>query len=139
MCSIPGSLVAGLAVELPLLGRKGAMSISTILSGIFLFASTTARTSNALLGWNCGYALSSAAMYGILYSYTPEIFPTRNRGTGNGLAATANRVCGIFAPVVAMYADLETPVPVYVSGVLFLVAGALMLALPYETVGRVSI
>ncbi|KAI5843789.1 MFS general substrate transporter [Morchella snyderi] len=139
VCGIPGSFIAGLAVELPLLGRKGAMSISTILSGIFLFATTTARTSNALLGWNCGYALTSGAMYGILYSYTPEIFPTRNRGTGNGLAATANRVCGIFAPVVAMYADLETPVPVYVSGVLFLVAGVLMLALPYETVGRVSI
>lgn len=139
VCGIPGSLIAGYAVELPLLGRKGAMCIATILSGVFLFANTTARTSNALLGWNCSYAVSSGAMYGILYSYTPEIFPTRNRGTGNGLAATANRVCGIFAPVVAMYADLETPVPIYVSGVLFLVAGLLMLALPYETVGKVSI
>lgn len=28
------------------------------LTGVFLFASTTARTSDALLGWNCGYALS---------------------------------------------------------------------------------
>ena len=29
------------------------------LTGVFLFASTTARNSNALLGWNCGYTFSS--------------------------------------------------------------------------------
>lgn len=29
------------------------------LTGAFLFASTTARSSPALLGWNCGYALFS--------------------------------------------------------------------------------
>lgn len=29
------------------------------LTGAFLFASTTARSSNALLGWNCGYTFNS--------------------------------------------------------------------------------
>jgi hypothetical protein len=29
------------------------------LTGAFLFASTTARSSSALLGWNCGYAFFS--------------------------------------------------------------------------------
>lgn len=28
-----------------------------VLAGVFLFASTTARSSPALLGWNCAYAL----------------------------------------------------------------------------------
>jgi hypothetical protein len=51
---IPGALIAAWAVELPRIGRKGAMSIATVLTGVFLFCSTTARTSNALLGWNCG-------------------------------------------------------------------------------------
>lgn len=139
ICGIPGSFLAGIAVELPLLGRKGAMSLSTFLTGIFLFAGTTARTSNALLGWNCGYSITSGAMYGILYSYTPEIFPTKDRGTGNGLAATANRIFGIIAPIIAMYADLSTPVPIYISGSLFLVAGLLMLALPYEPRGKTSL
>lgn len=31
----------------------------TALTGVFLFASTTARSSNALLGWNCGYVFHS--------------------------------------------------------------------------------
>jgi hypothetical protein len=34
-------------------------------------------------------------MYAVLYAYTPEIFPTKDRGTGNALTATANRVFGI--------------------------------------------
>ena len=29
------------------------------LTGAFLFATTTARNSNALLGWNCGYSFHS--------------------------------------------------------------------------------
>jgi hypothetical protein len=40
-------------------------------------------------------------MYGVLYAYTPEIFPTKDRGTGNGLAATANRIFGVMAPIIA--------------------------------------
>ena len=98
---IPGALIAAWAVELPRIGRKGAMSISTVLTGVFLFCSTTARTSNALLGWNCGYNITSNIMYGVLYAYTPEIFPTKDRGTGNGLAATANRIFGVMAPIIA--------------------------------------
>ncbi|KAB5589069.1 MFS-type transporter [Ceratobasidium theobromae] len=104
---VPGALLGGWAVEVPFLGRKGTLSITTTLTGVFLFASTTARTSNALLGWNCGYSFTSNIMYGVLYAMTPELFQTRNRGTGNGLAATANRIFGIMAPIVALYADLS--------------------------------
>lgn len=78
-------------------------------------------------------------MYAVLYAYTPEIFPTLHRGTGNALTATANRIFGIMAPIVAMYADLTTPAPVYVSGALFLVAGAICFILPYESRGKASL
>jgi hypothetical protein len=39
----------------------------------------------------------SDAAYAVLYAYTPEIFPTKDRGTGNALTATANRIFGIMA------------------------------------------
>lgn len=84
-------------VELPRFGRRGTLSIATILTGVFLYASTTAKTSNALLGWQCAYNFVSNIMYAVLYAYTPEIFPTKDRGTGNALTATANRVFGIMA------------------------------------------
>ncbi|KAG8780805.1 hypothetical protein FRC12_022583 [Ceratobasidium sp. 428] len=103
---VPGALLGGWIVEVPLLGRRGALSITTVVTGVLLFASTTARTSNALLGWNCGYTFTSNIMYGILYAMTPELFPTKDRGTGNGIAATANRIFGIMAPIIGLYADL---------------------------------
>jgi hypothetical protein len=53
----------------------------------FLYASTTATTSNALLGWQCAYNFVSNIMYVVLYAYTPEIFPTKDRRTGNVSAA----------------------------------------------------
>ena len=71
------------------------LSHRSAITGVFLFATTTARTSNALLGWNCGFTFTSNVMYGVLYAVSPELFPTKDRGTGNGLTATATRVFGI--------------------------------------------
>jgi len=34
-------------------------------------------------------------MFGILYAASPEVFPAKHRGTGNGLTATAARVFGV--------------------------------------------
>ena len=136
---IPGCLLGGLLVETPHVGRKGTLALSTLLTGVFLVASTTASSSDALLGWNCAFSFMSNVMYAVLYAYTPEVFATKDRGTGNAVAACANRVFGIMAPVVAAFADLKTSVPVYVSGGLFLVAGGLVLGLPFESRGRASV
>ncbi|KAI0769081.1 sugar transporter [Trametes elegans] len=160
---VPGALLAGYMVEVPYLGRKGTLAISTIITGVFLFASTTSRTSNALLGWNCGFTFTSNVMYGVLYAVSPELFPTKDRGTGNAIVGSANRVFGIMvcalrcvhrlplrpyvltpvrllqAPIIALYADLSTPVPIYVSGALFLVSGFIALLLPFEPRGKASI
>jgi MFS family permease len=111
----------------------------TALTGAFLFATTTARSSNGLLGWNCGYVFFSNIMYGVLYAISPEIFPAKDRGTGNGLVSTATRVFGIVAPVIALYANLETAVPVYIAGALIICAGGLTLLLPYEPRGKASL
>uniref|UniRef100_A0A0W0FTQ2 Putative MFS general substrate transporter n=1 Tax=Moniliophthora roreri TaxID=221103 RepID=A0A0W0FTQ2_MONRR len=127
---IPGAFLSGWAVELPFIGR---------LTGAFLLATTTARSSNALLGLNCGYTFFSNIMYGVLYAVSPEIFPAKDRGTGNGLVSTATRVFGVIAPVIALYADITTSVPVYIAGALIIFAGALALLLPYEPRGKASI
>ncbi|KAI9804458.1 MAG: hypothetical protein M1825_001357 [Sarcosagium campestre] len=136
---VPGALLGGLLVELPHFGRKGALAGSTALTGVFLFASTTATNSNSLLGWNCAYNLMSNIMYAVLYAYTPEVFPTKDRGTGNALTASANRVFGIMAPIVAIYANLETSAPVYASGALFIAAGLIAVVLPFESRGKASL
>jgi MFS family permease len=94
---IPGALLGGYLVEVPRLGRKGTLCLATLFTGGFLYGSTSALTSGALLGWNCGFNFTGNIMYAVLYAYTPEIFPTKDRGTGNALTATSNRVFGIMA------------------------------------------
>lgn len=94
---VPGALLGGWLIELPMMGRKGTLSASTVLTGVFLYGSTTAVTSQDLLGWNCGFNFCSNVMYAVLYGFTPELFPTPQRGTGNALSATCNRIFGIMA------------------------------------------
>ncbi|KAF2660539.1 MFS general substrate transporter [Lophiostoma macrostomum CBS 122681] len=135
---VPGCLLGGVLVETPRIGRKGTLAASTVLTGVFLFCSTTATNSSALLGWNCAYNFMSNIMYAVLYAYTPEIFPTKDRGTGNAITASANRVFGIMAPIIAMFANLKTAAPVYVSGALFIAAGVIVLGMPFESRGKAS-
>jgi len=136
---VPGALLAGWMVELPVLGRKGTLALSTILTGVFLFASTTSRSSDALLGWNCGYSFTSNIMYGVLYAISPELFPTKDRGTGNAIVAAANRIFGVMSPIVALYANIATSVPIYISAALFIVSGLIALFLPFDPIGRASL
>jgi len=99
-------------------------------------------------------------MFGVLYAASPEVFPGKLRGTGNGLTATAARVFGVLvrssslestcspsltmlasvqAPLIALYANLKTAVPVYIAGALLIGAGGLTLLLPFEPQGKASI
>lgn len=86
-------------------------------------------------------------MYGVLYALSPELFPTKSRGTGNGIMVRRCRLHQWWlyierssqAPIIALYADLSTSVPIYVAGTLFLVSGLLALLLPFEPRGRASI
>ncbi|KLO16507.1 MFS general substrate transporter [Schizopora paradoxa] len=139
LTGVPGAFLAGWAVDLPFLGRRGTLMISCIVTAVLLFGTTTARSSNALLGWNCGYSFCSNIMYGVLYAISPEIFPARDRGTGNGLTALSTRVFGVLAPIIALYANIETAVPVYISGALIILAGFISLLLPFEPRGHSSL
>jgi len=78
-------------------------------------------------------------MYGVLYAISPESFPTKDRGTGNALVAGANRVFGIMAPIIALYANLATSVPIYISASIFIVASFIALLLPFEPRGKASL
>lgn len=78
-------------------------------------------------------------MYGVLYAISPELFPTKDRGTGNALVASANRMFGIAAPIIALHADLKTSAPIYVSASLFVVSSFIALLLPFEPRGKASL
>ncbi|KAF8344753.1 major facilitator superfamily domain-containing protein [Amanita rubescens] len=150
---VPGSLIACAIVDYTrragkysLGGRKFAMALSTALSGIFLFLFTTSKTNAAVLGYSCVTSLTENAMYGVLYAYTPEVFPAPQRGTGDALASGFNRITGILSPVIKIATTSATGAassnaangPIFVSAALFLVAAVLMLLLPIETAGHAA-
>ncbi|KAL2013102.1 hypothetical protein VTN00DRAFT_627 [Thermoascus crustaceus] len=137
---VPGSILACFTVDIKYIGRKGTMAISTMITGIILFCFTASTNSNAQLVCSSLEAFFQNIMYGVLYAYTPEVFPAPNRGTGTGIASCFNRICGLFAPIVAIYASGSNPnAPIYASGGLILAAFVAMCLLPIETRGKQSL
>lgn len=134
---VPGSIIACYTVDIPYIGRKGTMAVSTLLTGVFLFVFTTSTDSNFQLAFTCLEAFFQNIMYGVLYAYTPEVFPAPNRGTGSGIASFLNRITGLCAPLVAINAGGADPrAPIYASGGLILAAFLAMCLLPIETRGK---
>ena len=115
------------------------MAFFTLLTGIFLFLFTTATTNDAVLGWNCAVYLTQNAMYAVLYAITYEVFPAPQRGTGDGLAMSVQRVMGIVATIVAIFASKNGfKPPIFVSASAFVATAILMLFLPYEPRGTTA-
>ena len=91
-------------------------------------------------------------MHSALYAVTSEVFSANHRGTGNGLTAflvfwfvlppriRSHIFMSKQAPIIALYANLNTSsIPVYIAGGLVIAPGGLVLLLPFEPRGKVSI
>ncbi|KAK8872926.1 sugar transporter [Apiospora arundinis] len=137
---VPGSLLAAYTVDhpSPFLGRKGTLAISTLVSAIFLFFFVTfGTTPNAQLFLTCVEAFTQNIMYGVLYAFTPEMFPAPVRGAGTGVASFLNRITGLIAPVLAAILPGDgTVLPIYLSAALILGAFVCICFIPIETRGR---
>lgn len=136
---VPGSLLAAYLVDhpSPFLGRRGTLASSTLLSAIFLFFFVLfGTTPTAQLFFSCVEAFSQNIMYGVLYAFTPEIFPAPVRGAGSGMASFLNRVTGLMAPLLAANMPGDgASTPIYLSAVLILSAFVAMCLIPIETRG----
>lgn len=134
---LPGPIFAAYTVDVKYIGRKGTMAISTLITGILLFCFTAAKTSNTQLVCSALESFFQMIMYGVLYAYTPEVFPAPNRGTGTGIASCLNRIAGLCAPIIAIYSSNSNQfAPIYASGALMLASFVAMMLLPIETRGK---
>ncbi|KAK8056868.1 hypothetical protein PG993_002095 [Apiospora rasikravindrae] len=126
---VPGSLLAA---------YTGTLAISTLVSAVFLFFFVTfGTTPNAQLFLTCIEAFTQNIMYGVLYAFTPEMFPAPVRGAGTGVASFLNRVMGLVAPVLAAILPGDgTVLPIYLSAALILGAFVCICFIPIETRGR---
>ena len=135
----PGSLLAAYLVDSPspFFGRRGTLAISTLISAIFLFFFVIFGNSpTSQLLFSCVEAFAQNIMYGVLYAFTPEIFPAPVRGAGTGVASFLNRITGLMAPVLAAVLPGDgASTPIYMSAVLILSAFVGMCMIPIETRG----
>ncbi|KAI0389593.1 sugar transporter [Xylariaceae sp. FL0594] len=137
---VPGSLLAAYLVDHPSrwLGRRGTLAISTLVSATFLYLFVAlGRDPAARLGFTSVEAFCQNIMYGVLYAFTPEIFPAPVRGAATGVASLLNRLAGLVAPILAAnFPGDGTTAPVYLSAALILAAFVGMVLIPIETRGR---
>ncbi|KAB5554888.1 major facilitator superfamily domain-containing protein [Coniochaeta sp. 2T2.1] len=140
LSGVPGSLLAAYTVDLhsPFLGRRGTLAISTLVSAVFLFLfAEFGHSPGSQLFFSCVEAFSQNIMYGVLYAFTPEIFPAPVRGAGTGVASFLNRVTGLAAPIIAAtFPGDGSTGPIWLSGGLILAAFAGVCMVPIETRGR---
>lgn len=133
---IPGYFSAAYLIER--IGRKAVIVTYLFLSaGAAVLFGDSSTTFDILL-WASLMSFFNLGAWGAVYTYTPELYPTRIRTTGVGSATAFGRVGGILAPTLV---GLLLP-SIGRSGVLALNAGLLSIAaiavgtLGEETKGR---
>jgi MFS transporter, putative metabolite:H+ symporter len=140
---IPGYFTAAYLVER--WGRKSTLVVFLLCNavGAFFFAEQSlGATPNvvSILVWGAVMAFFNLGAWGIVYTYTPELYPTRLRGTGTGFAAAAGRFGGVLGPLIVgnmLAAFAGSQFAVFITFTVILVVGGLVvLVLGEETKGR---
>ncbi|KAH8429168.1 MFS transporter [Aspergillus melleus] len=134
---IVGPLSAAFLVN-TFFGRRWMMGISSIVTGVFLFAYVGVNTPTASLAFTCVTGALGNFEYAVMYAFTPESFPAPHRGTGTGTAASLLRLGGLAASLVSSHTGF-TPAPIYASAALWVAVGVLCIGLPFETHGHAAI
>jgi putative MFS transporter len=98
LAQIPGYFSAAYLVER--LGRKWTLASYLFLTAVGAFFFRNAGTEAMVLFWGCFISFFNLGAWGVVYTYTPEMYPTRVRGTGAGWAAACGRFGGVLAPLV---------------------------------------
>jgi putative MFS transporter len=97
LAQIPGYFAAAWLVEK--VGRKRTLVPFMLLCAAASWRFGTAARPRDLLVWGCLVSFFNLGAWGVTYGYTPELYPTRLRGTGTGSAAAFGRIGGILAPL----------------------------------------
>ncbi len=97
LAQIPGYFAAAFLVER--IGRKATLVPFMILCAVASYGFGRAGSPQALVAWGCLVSFFNLGAWGVTYGYTPELYPTRLRGTGSGSAAAFGRIGGILAPL----------------------------------------
>jgi putative MFS transporter len=143
---LPGYFSAAYLVER--IGRKPTLGTYLVLSGVFTFVFAASMPGVSILGLNVsGFwpflggllaaSFFSLGAWGAIYAYTPELFPTEARATGNGFAGGVGKIAAVIGPILAgalvQVGYLAALLPLAVA---FALGGLVVLAFGEETMGE---
>jgi len=97
IAQIPGYFSAAYLVDK--VGRKPTLSIYLIGTAICAYFFGQSSDVQTILLMGSLMSFFNLGAWGIVYTYTPELYPTHARATGSGWAAGFGRIGGIIAPV----------------------------------------
>lgn len=98
LAQIPGYFSAAYLVDR--IGRKPTMTIYVLGTAICAYFFGQGTSAAVILTVGSLMSFFNLGAWGIIYTYTPELYPTYARATGSGWAAGFGRIGGILAPLV---------------------------------------
>jgi len=137
LAQIPGYFSAAFLVDR--LGRKPTLALYLLLCAVGAFFFRHAGSPAEILVWGCVISFFNLGAWGVLYTYTPELYPTRIRSSGAGSATAFGRIGGIVGPYI-----VGLLLPSWGAGVgtiflmfaaIFLVVSAIVMIMGEETKG----
>ncbi|WP_135828062.1 MFS transporter [Halorussus halobius] len=146
LVQFPGYVSAAYLVEK--LGRKPTLGSYLVLSGVCTFLFAASMPGVSLLGaglsgfWPFLAGLLAASFFtmgawGAIYAYTPELFPTEVRATGNGFAGGVGKVGAVLGPILAgALVEAGYLAALAPLAVVFALGGVVVLAFGRETMGE---
>lgn len=123
-------------VEHPKFGRKNTLTISFVSCAIInlLAVVSDGILLNLLLFLARTFSISA---FTIIYTYTTEMYHTKYRTTGHGIANAASRIGGVFMPWVSILAfRVSSRFPFVVYALCCACAAVACFLMPYDTQGR---
>jgi len=135
LASLPGNVITAYLIDK--VGRIYTLAGSLALSGVSIFFIFVVQTYSEVVGVMCAYSGLSVAGWNALNFVIIEVFPTEQRSTAFGLFGVFGRLGAIGGNLVfGAFITLHPAVPLTVTAISMIVAGATTLWLP-ETKGKV--
>ncbi|MFV0480703.1 MAG: MFS transporter [Campylobacteraceae bacterium] len=131
---LPGYFAAAWLVEV--IGRRYTLSSFLLLTGVASWFFGQATSAEAIIFWGCFMSFFNLGAWGVIYTYTPELYPTSIRAFGSGWAAGVGRIGGMLAPLcVGIFLDKgwQTDMIFYMFAVILFVVSIVIFVLGIET------
>ena len=98
LAQIPGYFTAAFLVDR--IGRKATLVPFLLGCAVAAFLFGEASSGTEIILYGCLISFFNLGAWGVVYTYTPELYPTDMRATGTGSAAGIGRIGGILAPMI---------------------------------------